>query len=64
MLSTELAQWVPCPITLDQVVFGGNGIVPNYPEPNFYLQRNPTLPQVAKGSINSIIAQVFVNRLN
>jgi hypothetical protein len=61
MLVTKLAMWTSSPITLQQIIFSSNCILPYQPQPNLDFQRDYTLPQMLERSVQTITAQMFVN---
>jgi hypothetical protein len=46
--STELTGGSSLPVSLQQIVFCSNGIMPNHPQPNFDFQRDSAIPEMFK----------------
>jgi hypothetical protein len=44
MCGTKLTQWITLPVSFQQIVFSGNGIMPNQPEPDLDFQWNFAFP--------------------
>jgi hypothetical protein len=53
LLITELVDWIPRPVAFEKIVFSGNSIMPDQPEPNFDLKGNSAFPEMPKGSVPS-----------
>jgi hypothetical protein len=61
MYGAKLTKGITIPVSFQQIVFSGNGIMPNQPEPDLDFQRDFAFPQMPEGSIHSISTNMLVH---